>query len=92
MAHQRHTRIYKSLKTSSTKNIFQTKDPLKRKQLQDRVKNYKKNLLKLTRKTENNHCNNFFQEKKLNLFKTWEDIHEIINITKKVSVKSNAPY
>ena len=45
--------------------MCQTKDPVKRQQLEDRVKKYKKNLLKLTRKTKANHYNNFFQENKL---------------------------
>ena len=54
--------------------MFQTKDPLKRQQLEDRVKKYEKNPLKLSRKTKADHYNNFFQENKLNLFKTWEGI------------------
>ena len=58
-----------------------TKDPLNRQQLKDRAKKYKKNLFKLTRKTKANHFNNIFQENKLNLFRTWEGIREIINIT-----------
>ena len=40
-------------------------------------------LLKLTRNSKANHFNNFFRENKLNLFKTWEGIREIINISKK---------
>ena len=70
--------------------MFQTKDPLKRQQLEDRVKKYEKNLLKLSRKTKADHYNNFFQENKLNFFKTWEGIQEIINTTKKVTAKSIA--
>lgn len=38
-----------------------TKDPLKRQQLEDRVKKYNRNL-NLTRKTKANQYNNFFQE------------------------------
>ena len=37
----------------------------------------------LTRATKFNHYNNYFQENRLNLFKTWEGIRVIINITKK---------
>ena len=37
----------------------------------------------LTRATKFNHYNNYFQENRLNLFKTWEGIRDIINITKK---------
>ena len=61
----------------------QIKDPVKRQQLEGRVKEYEKNLLKLTRKTKANHYNNFFQKNKLNLSKTWEGIREFIKITKK---------
>ena len=37
----------------------------------------------MTRKSKANHFDNFFQENKLNLFKTWEGIRKIINITTK---------
>ena len=40
-------------------------------------------LLKLTQKSKANYFNNFFRKNKLNLFKTWEGIMEIINISKK---------
>ena len=47
--------------------MCQTKDPLKRQQLEDRVNKYKKNILKLIRKTKANHYNNFLQEKQIKL-------------------------
>ena len=53
--------------------------------LKDPSKNYKKLLLKLTRASKPNHFNKFFIENKLNLFRTWEGIREIINISKKES-------
>ena len=43
----------------------------------------------MTRKSKANHFNNFFQENKLNLFKTWEGIRKIINITTKRSKEIN---
>ena len=46
-----------------------SKDPLNKKELEIKVKNYKKVLLKLTRNSKANHFNNFFRENKLNLFK-----------------------
>ena len=55
----------------------------KRSEIECKVKNYKKLLLKLTRASKANHFNKFFIEHKLNLFKTWEGIREIINISKK---------
>ena len=47
--------------------MCQTKDDLKRQQLEDRDKKYKRNLLKLTRRTNAKHDNNFFSEKQINL-------------------------
>ena len=43
-------------------------------------KKLQKLLLKLTRARKANHFDKFFIENKLNLFKTWEGIREIINI------------
>ena len=43
----------------------------------------KKLQLKLIRASKANHFNKFFIENKLNLFKTWEGIREITNISKK---------
>ena len=37
----------------------------------------------MTRASKANHYNKFFHENKLNLFKTWQGIKEIINISKK---------
>ena len=69
--------------------MCRTKNPLKREKLVNKVKTYKKYILSLTRKSKANHINNFFQENKLNLFKTWEDIRKIINITTKESKEIN---
>ena len=65
------------------KNMCRTKDTLNRQKLEIKVKICEKYILKLTRQSKVNHFNNFFQENKLNLFKTWEGIREITNITKK---------
>ena len=59
------------------------KDPSKRNEIECKVKNYKKLLLKLTRASKANHFNKFFIKHKLNLFKTWEGTKKIINIFKK---------
>ena len=56
------------------KKMCRSKDPLNKKELETKVKNYKKVLLKLTRNSKANHFNNFFRENKLNLLKTWEGI------------------
>ena len=65
------------------KKMCRTKDTLKRQELEIKIKIYKKYILKLTRQSNTNHINNFFQENKLSLFKTWEGIREIISINKK---------
>ena len=54
-----------------------TKNPLKKEQLVNKAKTYKKYILYLTRKSKTNHFNNFFQENKLDLFKTWEGIKKL---------------
>ena len=63
--------------------MCRTKDLTKCKIIEQEFKTYKNNLLKLTRASKFNHYNNYFQENRLNLFKTWEGIRNIINITKK---------
>ena len=63
--------------------MCRTKNLNKRKIIELEFKTYKNNLLKLTRASKFNHYNNYFQENRLNLFKTWEGIRDIINITKK---------
>ena len=80
------------LRSIETKNRLHrkmcwTKNPLKREELVNKVKTYKKYILSLTRKSKANHFNNFFQENNLNLFKTWEGIRKIINITTKGNKK-----
>ena len=64
------------------KKMCQIKDTLKRQELESKDQIYKKYILKLTRQSKANHFNIFFS-RKLSLFKTWEGIREIINITKK---------
>ena len=59
-----------------------SKDPFNKRELETKVKNYKKVLLKLTQNSKASHFNNFFRESKLNLFKTWEGIRETINVSK----------
>ena len=63
--------------------MCRTKDLIKHKIIEQEFKTYKNNLLKLTRASKFNHYNNYSQENRLNLFKTWEGIRDIINITKK---------
>ena len=65
------------------KKMCRSQDPLNKKKLEIKAKNYKKALLELIQNSKINHFNNFFRENKLNLFKTWECIRKIINICKK---------
>ena len=63
--------------------MCRSKNFTKRKIIEQQFKTYKNNLLKLTRASKFNHYSNYFQENRLNLFKTWEGIRDITNITKK---------
>ena len=65
------------------KKMCHSRDLLNKKELETKVKNYKIVLLKLTQNSKANHFKNFFCKNKLNLFKTWEGIREIINTFKK---------
>ena len=63
--------------------MCRTKDLTKRKKIEQEFKTYKNYLLRITRTSKFKHYNNYFQENRPNLFKTWEGIRDIINITKK---------
>ena len=63
--------------------MCQTKDLTKCKKIEQEFKTYKNYLLKITRTSKFKYYNNYFQENRLNLFKIWEGIRDIINITKK---------
>ena len=63
--------------------MCRSKNLTKRKIIEEEFKIYKNNPLKLTRVRKFNHYNNYFQENRLNFFKTWEGIRDITNITKK---------
>ena len=67
------------------------KDPLNKEELEIKVKNYRNTILKLTQKSKSNHFNQYFQDNKLNIFKTWGGggIREIINTAKKGSNSIN---
>ena len=83
--------LLKSIKTKNRpyRKMCRTKNPLKREELVNKVKIYKKYILNLTRKSKPNYFNNFFHQNKLNIFKTWEAIRKIINITTKESKEIN---
>ena len=78
------------IKNRLHKKMYRLKDPLKKRELGIKFKNYKKILLRLMRNSKSNHFNNYFHENKLNLFKTWEGIREIIKISenRKTDIKS----
>ena len=65
------------------------KDPLHKKEIANKVSNYRNIILKLTQKSKANHFNKYFHDNKLNIFKTWEEIVKIINISKKLSDNIN---
>ena len=67
------------IKNRLHKGMCRAKDPLHKEELVIKVKNYRNTIL--TRKSKANHFNKYFQDKKLNIFKIWEGITEIINIS-----------
>ena len=69
--------------------MCRSKDQFNKRELETKVINYKKVLLKFNRNSKGNHFNKFFRENKLNLFKTLESIREIIKITKQVGKVTN---
>ena len=76
------------LKSIAVKNrlyrkMRRMKDITRKTELEETVRYYKNNIVKITRTSKANHYNNFFKENKLNLLKTWDGIREIINIKKK---------
>ena len=81
MDEQRYPQI-DSNKNRLHKKMCRSKDQLNKKNFGTKVKNYKKVPLKLTGNSKANNFHNFFRGNKLNLFKTWEGIREIINISK----------
>ena len=83
MENQRYPQIHDT-KNRLHKKICRSKDPFNKRGLETKVKNYKKVLLKLTRNSTANHCNNFFREEnKFSLFKIWKGIRENIKMSKK---------
>ena len=67
------------------RKMCRVKDIMRKIELEKKVKNFKNNLVKLTRTSKANHYNNFFKENKLNLSKTWNGIRELINIRPKAT-------
>ena len=80
MDDQRYPQIY-----SNKKKVYYLKETFNRRELETKVKNDKKVLLKVTQNSKANYFNYFFPEIELNLFKKWEVIREIINISKKTT-------
>ena len=70
------------IKNRLHKNFCRLKNSLEKTELKSKVKNYKKILLKLMENSKSNNFNKGFHENKLNLFKTWEGIRDIIVISK----------
>ena len=77
--------ILKSIKNKNKQyeKMCGANDLTKRKIIEQEFKTYKNNLLKLTRASKFNHYNSYIQENRLNLFKTWEGIRNMMNISKK---------
>ena len=71
------------IKNSLFKKLCCLKDPLKKRQLEIKLKNHYKIFFRLMQNSKSNDFNSYVHENKLNLFKRWEDIREVINISRK---------
>ena len=82
------------LKSMSKRDIYHKdfvteKNPIKKSRLEKLYKTYRNMIVILIRKSKKDHYAKFFQENQQNLKKTWDGICELINVTKKSSIKIN---
>ena len=56
------------------KKFLRAKDPVRKEQLHNKVKQYRNCINKLKRKSKANHYQIFFQDHRKNLRKTWEGV------------------
>ena len=74
--------IMMSIKTEDKiyKKLLKSKNSQQKERLNSEFKRYRNRINILTRNFKANHYQNFFQEHKQNMLKTWEGIKSIINI------------
>ena len=75
--------IQKSMKVKDRlqKKFLRAKDHIRKDALHNEVKQYRNYINILTRNSKVSHYQNFFQDHKKNLHKTWEGIKMIINMS-----------
>ena len=71
------------IKNRLFKKLCCLKNPLNKRELEIKLKNHYKILFRLMQNSKSKDFNSYVHENKLNLFKRWEDIREVINISKK---------
>ena len=78
-----------AIKNRLHKKMCRSKDPLNKKELETKVKNYKKVLLKLTLNSKANHFSNFFRENKLIYSKYGRVLGKILTYPKSEQQRSH---
>ena len=88
MVDERHINVLKA-KNRFYRKFCRGKDKAIKADLNNKFKNYRNYLNKITRLTKDNHYKNFFEENKKNMLKTWNGIKQVINTDKKSTRKIN---
>ena len=88
MVDERHINVLKA-KNRFYRKYSRGKDKAIKADLNNKFKNYRNYLNKITRLTKDNHYKNFFEENKKNMLKTWNGIKQVINTDKKSTRKIN---
>ena len=68
------------IKDNVNKRLLKTKNSQQKERLYNKFKRYRNSINILTRNSKANHYQNFLQEHKQKMLKTWECIKSIINI------------
>ena len=68
------------IKDKIYKELLKNKNSLQKERLYNEFQRYRNSITILSRNSKANHYQNFFQEHKQNMLKTWEGVKSIINI------------
>ena len=71
------------------RDLSNEKDLLKKEELTVLYKRYRNEVVNLIRISKKDYFSNYFEQHRANMKKTWEGIRNIINVTKKASLKIN---
>ena len=79
------------IKDNVNKRLLKTKNSQQKERLYNKFKRYRNSINILTRNSKANHYQNFLQEHKQKMLKTWECIKSIININATKNKSINCP-